>query len=364
MLKKSLFLPSILSVFISAGASAAGFEMGVGYAGYEKPFDLDDSKGPKVNLGYRFKNNWGLELSHAHIEAVVENNGDEYFDHTALNTLYHFGEGHLQSYILAGAGGYAGNAGLSAAFGLKLRMGRLEVRPEFGIVKALSESNGEDTVDTMASLTFSILFGSQSKAKEIAVVVPKSVAPPADTDGDTIIDTADRCPETPLGAAIDSMGCALDTDKDGIIDYFDKCQSTEVGLKVDDKGCPKVLEEDITLNLNVNFDSGSSVVNARYFREISKAANFLEEYPNTTVIIEGHTDTRGSAAANKTLSQKRANAVAKVLINIFKVSSDRVSSRGYGEERPIADESTQIGLLKNRRVVANIKTVVESFERN
>lgn len=362
MFKKSLYLSSLLGILISGGVSAAGLEIGVGIAGYENPWDVDDSKGPKITVGYRTEGALGYELSWADIDAIVE--ADEIgFRHTNLNMLYHFGDGNFQSYLLGGAGSYAGNGALNAGFGLKMRFGHFQLRPEVGIVKSLSKSNDKDAeaVDATASLTLAYLFGGQKKSAPVAAAEPE-ITPPSDTDGDGIVDTQDRCPATPIGATIDAAGCPKDSDGDSVPDFFDRCSNTKAGLKVDDQGCAVKLMEDVSISLNVNFDSNSSVVNAEYFREISKAANFLEQYENTTVIIEGHSDTRGSAAYNKSLSQKRADSVAMVLINIFKISPDRVSSRGYGEERPIADESTQEGLMKNRRVVANIKAVVETYE--
>jgi len=91
-------------------------------------------------------------------------------------------------------------------------------------------------------------------------------------------------------------------------------------------------------------------------------AEFLQQYVGTSVVIEGHTDTSGSASYNKNLSQRRADAVAAVLVQQMGVSQARVSAMGYGEEQPIADESTATGREANRRVVAKVSAKVESME--
>ena len=78
----------------------------------------------------------------------------------------------------------------------------------------------------------------------------------------------------------------------------------------------------------------------------------MKQYPMTDTVIEGHTDSVGTAAYNLSLSQRRAEAVRQVLIDQFKVDASRLTSVGYGEERPIADNRTAEGRQLNRRVVA------------
>jgi OOP family OmpA-OmpF porin len=72
----------------------------------------------------------------------------------------------------------------------------------------------------------------------------------------------------------------------------------------------------------------------------------------TDTVVEGHTDSKGTNAYNLSLSQRRAEAVRQVLIDQFKVEPSRLSSVGYGEERPVADNKTEQGRQLNRRVVA------------
>jgi outer membrane protein OmpA-like peptidoglycan-associated protein len=82
---------------------------------------------------------------------------------------------------------------------------------------------------------------------------------------------------------------------------------------------------------------------------IERLANFLGEYPEKTVLIEGFTDSTGSADFNQGLSERRALSVRQALLNAG-VSSDRISTEGFGMSRPVADNATAEGRQRNRRV--------------
>lgn len=84
-------------------------------------------------------------------------------------------------------------------------------------------------------------------------------------------------------------------------------------------------------------------------RNVQKLADFLNKYPQRKVLIEGHTDSTGSSSHNQALSDRRANTVQMELIHMG-VSSDRVSTRGYGEEFPVASNDNAAGRQLNRRV--------------
>jgi OOP family OmpA-OmpF porin len=113
-----------------------------------------------------------------------------------------------------------------------------------------------------------------------------------------------------------------------------------------------------TIALNVQFDTGKAVVKPVYFREIEKVAEFLKKHPDTEVTIAGHTDNVGKEAANVKLSQARADAIAKLLVEKSGIESSRVKAVGYGPKKPIASNKTADGRQKNRRVEANIEAVV------
>jgi OmpA-OmpF porin, OOP family len=79
----------------------------------------------------------------------------------------------------------------------------------------------------------------------------------------------------------------------------------------------------------------------------------LRSYPMTTVVVAGHTDSRGREAANLRLSRARADAVAKALKDSG-VRADRIRAEGYGGQKPVADNSTRAGRQQNRRVTLEV----------
>lgn len=118
--------------------------------------------------------------------------------------------------------------------------------------------------------------------------------------------------------------------------------------------CPNCV---VTIALNVEFDTNKAVVKDIYKNEIKKVADFMKTYPNTTAVIEGHTDNVDTAEYNQKLSTERANSVRQYLINNFGIKASRLSAVGYGLTRPIASNKTEEGRQKNRRVQAVIKAV-------
>src|SRR5690606_19077320 len=136
---------------------------------------------------------------------------------------------------------------------------------------------------------------------------------------------------------------------------LDKCPDSAKGSKVDSKGCYRVLTEDLSIALNIQFANNSDVVVSENLDQVEELAEFMNQYPQTKVEIEGHTDDRGAAAYNKTLSQKRAVAVGRILVETYGIDSQRVKAVGYGEENPIASNASAEGRAKNRRVQAVVR---------
>ncbi|WOD07487.1 OmpA family protein [Marinomonas sp. GJ51-6] len=146
----------------------------------------------------------------------------------------------------------------------------------------------------------------------------------------------------------------LDEDRDGVIAARDLCPDTPIGSAVDNNGCPSQITKLLSVELKILFDSGKADIHPRFYPELKDLAVFLRSHPKSTVVIEGHTDDRGSEELNKILSQKRASAIADVLVDSFRIKSERVKGIGYGESRPISSNDTEAGREKNRRVVAEV----------
>ena len=106
--------------------------------------------------------------------------------------------------------------------------------------------------------------------------------------------------------------------------------------------------------LDVQFEINQKTVQREAEEKIDKVGIFMRKYPNTTAVIEGHSDEVGSAAANMKLSEQRAAGVVTYLVDRGGIARSRLKSVGYGETRPIADNATEAGKRLNRRINAII----------
>lgn len=355
----------MLLISVSALANHEGVNLGLGVSKFIFGDDigLEDHNGFRGHVGYRFNGPWELEYSYNRTTTELAFSTTALdITHSYVDVLYHFNSGgNIEPYLALGYG--LADADLvdgdtyDVGAGLKFYVSdQFVIRPD---VHYADVSEFGDT-HMIASLNLSWLLGN-TKSKPKKIVVEKDE--PMDSDKDGVANASDKCPATPAGVAVNAIGCPLDSDGDGVYDYQDKCPATSAKLKVDAQGCPVVLKDAVSINLKVNFDSNSDVVKSEYLPEIRKVADFLEQYENTVAVIEGHSDSSGAADYNKALSQRRADAVVKVLVEKMGVSRTSLSAIGYGEERPIADESTREGRLANRRVVAEISTVVEKLQQ-
>ncbi len=130
-----------------------------------------------------------------------------------------------------------------------------------------------------------------------------------------MVDTADRCPSTPAGDKVDTVGCSL------------------------------------TIRLEVFFDTNSATIKPASYPDLDRVVTFMKDTsPAASGVVEGHTDSQGADAANLSLSQRRADAVLKYLVDKG-VAASRLSAKGLGETQPVADNATADGRAQNRRVV-------------
>ncbi|WP_019519398.1 OmpA family protein [Faucicola boevrei] len=165
-----------------------------------------------------------------------------------------------------------------------------------------------------------------------------------------------------------------DDDQDGVLNSVDACPGTPLNVVVDATGCPakQVIDDQLRMELRVFFDNDKTIIKDQYKPEIQKVAEKMNEYPNATAAIEGHASKntkRSSAKYNQRLSEARANAVKGVLVNQFGINPARISTVGYGFDRPIADNATKEGQAMNRRVYATIsgnktQTVTQTKDMN
>lgn len=326
-----------------------------------------------LGLGYNLTKEFGLE-------AMVNDTGSD-VDLTTyrLDALYRFmPDNQLVPYLGAGVGQYVqdGDEEFMTNWGggvLYFLADNFALRGDVRHLIAFNESNLEHNLLYTVGVQFQL--GSEPAPAPVATPAPAPAPAPVDSDGDGVNDDLDQCPNTPAGVAVDSKGCPLDSDGDGVPDYLDQCPDTPAGVSVDSKGCPLDSDGDgvsdyldkcpntpegfivddqgceLKLTLRINFDFDSSVIKPEFKDELKKAADFVNANKDVPyILLTGHTDSKGSDAYNQKLSERRAAAVRDALINNYGLDGSKLVARGYGEEQPVADNSTEAGRYKNRRV--------------
>ena len=221
--------------------------------------------------------------------------------------------------------------------------------------------------------------------------------PAVDYDQDGVFDRVDKCPGTPRGCVVDEFGCLVDSDGDGVCDGIDECPNTPTGEKVNKVGCsasqleaakaipttpppppaaqetpvpptpppaPTPPQSEVEKQL---IETGSIVLRNVYF-ELDKATllpesegvlnevgTALEKFADLKIEVQGHADSRGTAAHNMRLSQARSEAVRAYLLERFHLSADNYVAKGYGESQLlISPEQSDEDYAMNRRVVLKV----------
>jgi OOP family OmpA-OmpF porin len=174
-----------------------------------------------------------------------------------------------------------------------------------------------------------------------------------DSDGDGVADKDDQCPD--LVGSPETNGCP-DSDGDGIADKDDQCPN-KAG-SAENNGCP-VITDSVMDELNdegsmIRFNASSSVIGEDSDECLDKIKSILDNYPSTIIMIEGHASSDGSKSFNQKLSEDRANSVKNALVGKG-ADSDRLETIGYGEDKPLKDNTSREGRKSNRRVQFSLK---------
>jgi OmpA-OmpF porin, OOP family len=194
----------------------------------------------------------------------------------------------------------------------------------------------------------------------IATNDPSTNGCPADTDGDGVDDLQDACPTSPGPRTDDprTNGCDLDHDKDGIPDEVDACPNDAGPSDVDParNGCPKafVRGDRIKILEPVPFGPQSATIVEQQSPVLQAILDVLAKHPEIKKLrIEGHSDNRGAADADRKLSAARAAAIMKWLVD-HGIDPSRLTSEGIGPDRPVDTNETEAGRANNRRVELHI----------
>jgi len=199
-----------------------------------------------------------------------------------------------------------------------------------------------------------------------------------DADGDGVADLDDKCAGTKAGYKVDMSGCPMDNDKDGVINEEDGCPDKAgivalngcpdtdgdgVADNVDrcptvkgtiaNKGCPEMTKADIKkitqIASKLFFETNSDKLKVASLVQLDELVKILNRYEASNLFIGGHTDSQGADDFNLGLSQKRTESVKTYLMSKG-IMESRITTTGYGETTPIADNKTALGRAKNRRV--------------
>jgi outer membrane protein OmpA-like peptidoglycan-associated protein len=182
--------------------------------------------------------------------------------------------------------------------------------------------------------------------------------PEIDNDLDNIVDIKDKCPnepEDPDGYE-DDDGCPdPDNDKDQVPDIKDQCPN-EVGSTTQEPlGCPAkpalvvVTDCEVKITQQIHFEYNKDVIRPESFPVLDAVVDVLQKNPDIRIEVQGHTDNRGGAAYNKGLSDRRSASVRKYLVS-HGIENGRLTSSGYGFDRPLVPNDTDQNRALNRRV--------------
>lgn len=375
MKHRSLLLALATASAVAGTQSAlAGAEVGSWYVAPKAVFvdpdnayGADSSIGGNLAIGKVLSEAWDAELAYGDSRHDVAAGGSKlklqgaelnfnrvFMRDKAVNPFLGFGL-NSYSYRAPGSTSHERDVGLGVKAGVLADItsnGALQLSAEIG---KRSVDFTEHLEDVFGGLGLRFNFGAPAKAAPAAPApapvaapapAPAPVAPPApaDSDRDGVIDSADRCPNTPAGATVDANGCELDGDKDGVVNRLDKCPTTPAGDKVDASGCS------YSIPLQVQFDTNKATIKAESYGELDTFVQFLKDVPSARGELQGHTDADGSDAYNLSLSQRRADAVKAYIVDKG-IDGARISAKGYGESQPVADNKTAEGKKANRRVL-------------
>jgi len=250
----------------------------------------------------------------------------------------------------------------------------LNIQPDIGRVEPQGSTTITPAADTHYTLTCSGEGGKASSGATISVsVAPKppaptcalSVSPPSIMQGETAklnwtSQNATECdiqpgigPVKPQGEAI--IKPAIDTTFNLVCNGTGGKADSSAGITV--AAPPAPTKEELCMTLHIEYDTDKSVIKPAYYGEVEKVANFMKRFPQIKGTIEGHTDNIASAKYNVKLSQRRAEGVVKMLVEKYGIDKSRLTAKGYGLTKPIADNKTAEGRQKNRRTMANFGCV-------
>ncbi len=187
----------------------------------------------------------------------------------------------------------------------------------------------------------------KDRCPDIAGAVAQQGCP--DSDGDTLVDIDDRCPDK--AGPVPYKGCP-DTDEDTIVDVDDRCPTIK-GVP-EHGGCPPPPPIELVKKFSgaikgITFEQDKDVIRKTSFPTLDEAIKVMQDYPQLRLLVEGHTSSEGTREHNLDLSERRAKAVRQYMMDKG-IAGDRIDTKGFGPDVPVAKNTTAGGRAKNRRI--------------
>ena len=343
----------------------------IGHYNMDNDRNTKDDQAYSLGLGYQFNNPWAVEFVYLNADSK-QNGADVDVDQYRLDGLYHLpniSTLNLTPYLAAGVGtadfsnGGNNNTQVNAGGGLKYAVNdTVSLRADFRLVNDVEDHH----LDNVTSLGVQMTFGGPSKQSSsnddsytpveqtYTQNEPEPAQSPQPQQAETVQPDVVYSDQTAQDDTVTASPMTEDTSEP----TNEMVQKETVAASPMAEEAPEQMEEmaEPPGKINIQFGINQTKIEQKFYPEIEKIAVFLQDNPGSTVVIEGHTDDTGATSYNQTVSEKRAQSVADVLINTFQVDDARVEAIGYGEERPFVENDTEEHREANRRIVAIIST--------
>jgi OOP family OmpA-OmpF porin len=295
--------------------------------------NLTRGEGIGFDIGYRFNENWAVRAEYARQRLKNKATSERVTgDRIGIDALYHINNSSV--YVLAGLKHFTIGHTDAVNVGLGYRTFVNENVSLFAEANRYQGINNGNWADAGIKVGVSYYFGAASAAAPTPAPAPAATPAPAvtDSDGDGVPDSRDKCPNTPRGHRVDADGCTI---------------YTEVEQRVG------------SAEIRVLFGFDSAEVSREQRADVARLADYLKRYPTARVEIEGHASRIGAADYNMGLSERRAKAVADLLINTHGIESSRITTKGYGFNNPRMQGTSREAHRANQRIEALVTATIK-----
>jgi OmpA-OmpF porin, OOP family len=335
-----LLLAAVPPAFAEIRSGAVSITPFVGGFTFDGQSHLETAPTYGIRAGYDFTKNLAAEGVFSYVRTDSTGNAGNIKEVDVFNYhvdgLYHFmPEKRLVPFVAAGFGGMHNDSTLEKEDSFALNWGggikyflsdSLALRGDVRHMLAMASDLTRNHLEYTAGI--SMLFGAKKPAPAPVVAPPPAPVPP---------------PAPPVPEA-------------------QPAPITEEPLAPIPAAEPTPEMTKYCVSLGIEFDIDKAEIRTQYHDEVAKVGDFMKKYPTTTALIEGYTDEVGSDDYNMKLSQRRAESVVKYLEDKFGIDKSRLSAKGYGKTKPIADNATDAGRQKNRRINAIIDCALDIKE--